>query len=73
MERISNLDYKGYHAIIGFDADSLIITGRVEGIDDLITFESENAEDIINEFHNAVDDYLVFCKNVGKEPNIQKE
>lgn len=41
------------------------------GIDDLIDFYSDSAKEIENEFHAAVDDYLAFCEEVGKQP--QKE
>lgn len=62
------LNYKGYMAKIDFDADSKVLCGKIEGITDLVTFESSSADDIVKEFYNAVDDYLSFCKNIGKEP-----
>ena len=34
-----------------------------------MTFESDSVSDIENEFHKAVDDYLVFCEEIGQEPN----
>ena len=46
----------------------MVLRGKVEGINDLVTFESESAEEIEMEFHSAVDDYLAFCEEVGKEP-----
>ena len=64
-------EYKGYHTRIEFDYDSLSLYGKIEGIDDLVLFESEDASEIENEFHKAVDDYLVLCEENGKEP--QKE
>ena len=63
------LEYKGYHSKIEFDSEDLCVRGKIEGINDLITFESENVKDIEQEFHNAVDDYLSFCEEVGKEPD----
>ena len=33
---------------------------------DLVTFMSDTEEKIMAEFQNAVDDYIVFCKEVGK-------
>lgn len=62
------LEYKGYHTKIEFDTETFILYGKIEGINDLIDFESDNAKTIETEFHNAVDDYLEFCKEVGKEP-----
>lgn len=62
------LEYKGYYAKIEFNADDKILYGKIEGVDDLITFESDNASKIEEEFHNAVDDYIEFCEEVGKSP-----
>jgi len=63
------LEYKGYHAKIEFDSEDLCIRGKIEGINDLITFESESTTEIEQEFHDAVDDYLIFCEEAGKEPD----
>lgn len=64
----STLEYKGYCTRIEFDADAMLLHGKIEGINDLVTFESEDSSQIEAEFHAAVDDYLDFCKEVGKEP-----
>lgn len=61
-------EYKGYHTRIDFDYDSLTLFGKIEGIDDLILFENEDATKIEEEFHKAVDNYLLFCEEVGKTP-----
>lgn len=37
----------------------------------MVEFQSENAKDLEDEFHQAVDEYLEFCKEIGKDP--QKE
>ena len=62
------LEYKGYYTKIIYDNDSEILHGKIENIDDLVTFESEDSREIIQEFHSAVDDYLLFCKAIGKAP-----
>ena len=64
----STLEYKGYCTRIEFDADAMLLHGKIEGINDLVTFECEDSSRIEAEFHAAVDDYLDFCKEVGKEP-----
>lgn len=56
------LEYKGHHSKIFFDADDMILYGKIEGIRDLVTFESTDATNIEQEFQNAVDDYLKFCE-----------
>lgn len=63
------LEYKGYHAKIEFDSEDLVLRGKIEGIKDLVNFESTDISNVEEEFHAAVDDYLEFCKEVGKEPD----
>ena len=62
------LEYKGYHAKIEIDLEAGILYGKIEGIRDLVNFESETIENLETEFHLAVDDYLEFCEEVGKIP-----
>ena len=65
------LQYKGYSAKPEYSVEDRIFYGVILGIDDLVDFMSDNAGELENEFHAAVDDYLEFCKEIGKEP--QKE
>lgn len=65
----NTIEYKGYFANVLYSAEDMVLYGKIEGIDDLVTFESENAADIEKEFQNAVDDYLAYCKDIGKEPD----
>ena len=66
MENI--MEYKGYHTKIEFVAETMTLRGKVEGINDYIDFEANDITKIEEEFHVAVDDYLEFCKEVGKNP-----
>ena len=62
------IEYKGYHSRIRYDVGDKVLHGKIEGIDDLISFESKNVDEIEKEFHEAVDEYLEFCKEIGKTP-----
>ena len=62
------MEYKGYHTKIEFDAETRTLRGKIEGINDFVDFEAEDISNVENEFHSAVDDYLEFCKEVGKSP-----
>lgn len=64
------LEYKDYWTNIEIDFESHMLHGRLEGIRDLVNFESETVDGIIREFHSAVDDYLEFCHEMGKKPNV---
>jgi predicted HicB family RNase H-like nuclease len=64
----SKLHYKGYTAEIYYSAEDNLIFGKLEGIKDLVNFHSDNTGDIVQHFHNAVDDYLELCAEIDKEP-----
>lgn len=71
MKNSGLLRYKGYSARPEYSAEDRIFYGKILGITDLVDFQSESSKDLEDEFHKAVDDYLDFCAEVGKEP--QKE
>lgn len=62
------LTYKGYSARPEYSVEDQIFYGKILGIDDLVDFYAENAKDLEKEFHAAVDDYLEYCKEIGKKP-----
>ena len=62
------LAYKGYFAPVEFDAEQHMLTGMVTGIRDAIVFEGSTVKEVEQCFHDAVDDYLEFCAEKGKEP-----
>ena len=66
----NKLEYKGYWTHIEIDFKANMLYGKIEGIRDLVNFESETISGIIQEFHSAVDDYLAFCSDLGEAPNI---
>src|SRR5205085_1826695 len=44
--------------------------GEVIGTLDVITFEARSARDLRREFRKSVDEYLKFCAEQGKEPDM---
>ena len=60
--------HKGYIAKIEFDEDDKVLHGRILGIRDVITFESDSVEGAIAAFEESVDEYLAFCEERNKEP-----
>lgn len=61
--------YKGYSAEIWFEQDDAAFHGLVSGIKDTVHFEGRSPEELIQAFHDSVDDYLSFCAERGKEPD----
>ena len=54
-----NLSYKNYEAKVTFEVDSDVYVGRLQGISDIVVFESETIEKLEKVFHEAVDDYIL--------------
>lgn len=63
------LTYKGYSTRIEYSKEDNVLFGKIEGIADLVDFESADIEGVEAAFHEAVDDYLEFCAEVGKQPD----
>lgn len=66
----NTIEYKGYVGSVEFSEDDGIFFGKVMGIRSLISYEGENAKELLEDFHNAIDDYLAACKAEGKIPEV---
>lgn len=64
----NTIEYKGYIGSVEFSEEDSLFYGRVLGIRALVSYEGENAHDLVNDFHAAVEDYLSLCKTEGIEP-----
>lgn len=64
------LEYKGYRTKIEFDREDNIFYGKIERIHDFVNFHADDYSKIKKEFHDAVDDYLEFCREIEKEPEV---
>ena len=62
--------YKDYIGSVHFNADDEIFFGKIEGIDDLVSFEGKTVHELKRAFEEAVEDYIGICKGAGK--NIEK-
>lgn len=62
------MTYKGYSARIEYDDEDGILFGQIAGIRDGVGFHADSVDDLRAAFHEAVDDYIETCANVGKKP-----
>lgn len=62
------LTYKDLIGSVHFDGEDRVFYGRIEGINDLVTFEGISVDELIRAFYEAVDDYIKLCTEAGKEP-----
>ncbi len=61
------LSYKEFLGSVHFDSDDRVFHGRIEGIEDLVSFEGTNVTDLVAAFHEAVEDYRELCRQTGKK------
>jgi len=61
-------EYQGYQGIVEFDYDAGIFFGEVIDLRDVITFQGKTVEELEKSFHDSVDEYVAFCKELGRKP-----
>ena len=64
----NTMEYKGYIGSVEFSEEDGIFFGKVMGIRSLISYEGTDAKSLVEDFHGAVDDYLLLCEENGKIP-----
>lgn len=63
-----SMTHKGYIGTVHFSEEDEVFHGKIEAINDLIMFEGTSVKELKKAFHEAVDDYLEICKEMGREP-----
>lgn len=62
------IEYEGFVGSVHFSAEDRCFFGKVEGIEDLVSFEGDTVEKLMVDFRLAVEDYKGLCKKLGKDP-----
>ncbi len=62
------MNYKSYHGHFNYDEEAKIFHGEVSDLRDVITFQGTSLEELEQAFKDSIDDYLDFCKKLGKTP-----
>ena len=63
------MTYNGYMGTVEYTEEDGILFGHLVGINDIISYEGESIKELRKAFQDAVDDYLEFCKSIGKIPH----
>ena len=58
----STMEYKGYVGSVEFSEQDGVFFGKVMGVRALISYEGTNASELVQDFHTAVDDYLILAR-----------
>ena len=62
------LKYKNYHASVNFSIEDECLYGKVEFINDSIVFGADTIPELKKAFEEQIDEYIEFCREIGKEP-----
>ena len=62
------MNYRGYEGSIEFSEADGIYFGKVQNVDSLISYEGATQDELLDDFHKAVDDYLALCEADHKQP-----
>ena len=62
----NTLSYKGFIGSVSYSDEDSVLYGKIEGIDDLVTYESTEVSDLIKQFRISVDEYIESCKHFNK-------
>lgn len=60
------LHYRDFIGSVHFSEEDGVFYGKIEGINDLVSFEGQTVEEIRQSFREAVDDYADLCERHGK-------
>lgn len=60
------LKYKGFIGSVNFSAEDRAFYGKVEGINDLVTFEGTTVDELEEAFKYMVEEHIQDCEQEGK-------
>lgn len=66
---MNHMEYKGYFGSAEVDVQGRALVGKLLFIRDTITYSAQDPDGLLAAFHEAVDDYLATCEELGDEPD----
>jgi len=67
---MSMLEYKGYYGTVEYSAEDHCLYGKLAYIRDLVNYEATTVNNLEKAFKEAVNEYLAFCRDNNKQPNV---
>lgn len=63
------IEYRGYTGVFEYDEEYEFFSGHVVDTRDGINFEGRSVAELKDSMRRAVDDYLQYCEETGREPS----
>lgn len=67
------MKYKGYEGSVEYSTNNGCFYGKIENIEDLVTYGAQTLEGVEKSFREAVDDYIEFCKEASNTNKTRVE
>lgn len=64
----NTIEYNDYIGSIEYSSEDRYFFGKIEMIDDLVTFEATSVDELEENFKAVVDEYILTCKELNREP-----
>ena len=61
------LTYKGFIGTVHYSTEDRVLFGKIEGINDLVTFEGKDVDELEESFKMMVDEHIEDCEEEGIE------
>jgi predicted HicB family RNase H-like nuclease len=73
METTDILTYRGFIGSVHFSSEDDVFFGKIDGINDLITFEGDSVAELKRAFHYVVDEHIRDCEveNIPPEKSFK--
>lgn len=65
---MKQLKHKGYVGSVEINLEDNCLYGKIEFINDLVTYEGETIEELKTAFVESVEDYIETCAELGQKP-----
>lgn len=62
------LSYRNYNGTVEYSKEDECLFGKVVGIKSLLSYEGNSLQELEQDFHNVVDEYMADCKERNVEP-----
>ena len=66
---MNTMTHKGYAARVEYSEKDGCFVGHIAGIRDVVGFHGDTVTGLRSAFVDAVNDYLMTCKKIGKSPS----
>ena len=63
------IESNGFIGSVHYSDEDQVFYGKIEGVNDLVTFEGTSVKELKEAFKEAVEDYIELCEELEKDPH----